>query len=69
MIPIAQKLRAMSYAYAHDCADVSEAVLYREEFGARELMLIWPDFVAWDTDTSASAVSYTHLDVYKRQGQ
>ncbi len=58
MIPIAQKLRAMSYAYAHDCADVSEAVLYREEFGARELMLIWPDFVAWDTDTSASEPAF-----------
>ena len=58
MIPVAQKLRAMSYAYAHDCADVSEAVLYREEFGARELMLIWPDFVAWDTTTSASEPAF-----------
>lgn len=58
MIPIAQKLRAMSYAYAHDCADVSEAVLYREEFGARELMLIWPDFVAWNTDTNASEPAF-----------
>ena len=58
MIPVAQKLRAMSYAYAHDCADVSEAVLDREEFGARELMLIWPDFVAWDTTTSASEPAF-----------
>ena len=58
MIPIAQKLRAMSYAYAHDCDDVSEAVLYRDEFGARELMLIWPDFVAWNTATSASEPAF-----------
>lgn len=58
MIPIAQKLRAMAYAYAHDCDDVSEAVLYREEFGARELMLIWPDFVAWNTTTSASEPAF-----------
>ncbi|MBN8263046.1 MAG: phage tail sheath protein [Xanthomonadales bacterium] len=58
LIPIAQKLRAMAYAYAHDCADVSEAVLYRDEFGARELMLIWPDFVAWNTTTSVSEPAY-----------
>ena len=58
LIPIAQKLRAMAYAYAHDCDDVSEAVLYREEFGARELMLIWPDFVAWNTATSASEPAF-----------
>lgn len=58
LIPIAQKLRAMAYAYAHDCDDVSEAVLYREEFGARELMLIWPDFVAWNTTTSASEPAF-----------
>ena len=58
LVPIAQKLRAMAYVYAHDCADVSEAVLYREEFGARELMLIWPDFVAWNTATSASEPAF-----------
>ena len=27
-----------------------------------------PDGVAGDTDTFRAAVSYTHLDVYKRQG-
>lgn len=58
LIPIAQKLRAMAYVYAHDCDDVSEAVLYREEFGARELMVIWPDFVAWNTTTSASEPAF-----------
>lgn len=54
LVTIAKKLRAMVYANAWECADVSEAALYREEFGARELMLIWPDFVAWNTTTSAS---------------
>lgn len=58
LIPIAQKLRAFAYAYAHDCSDASEAVLYRDEFGARELMLIWPDFVAWNTTTSASEPAF-----------
>ena len=54
LVAIAQKLRAMVYASAWDCASVSDAIDYRDEFGARELMLIWPDFVAWNTATSAS---------------
>lgn len=54
LVAVAQKLRAMVYANAWECADVSEAALYRAEFGARELMLIWPDFVAWNITTSAS---------------
>ncbi|MCL6619717.1 MAG: phage tail sheath subtilisin-like domain-containing protein, partial [Thermomonas hydrothermalis] len=54
LVAIAQKLRAMVYASAWGCSTVSEAVLYREEFGARELMLVWPDFVAWDTATNSS---------------
>ncbi|WP_374248060.1 phage tail sheath protein [Thermomonas sp.] len=54
LVAVAQKLRAMVYANAFDCADVSAAALYRDEFGARELMLIWPDFVAWNSTTSAS---------------
>ena len=58
LVAIAQKLRGMVYATAFDCADVSEAVLYRDEFGARELMLIWPDFVSWNTTTSASEIAH-----------
>lgn len=54
MITIAQKLRAFAYANAWDCETVSEAIAYREGFGARELMLIWPDFVNWDTVGSAN---------------
>lgn len=58
LIPIAQKLRAMAYVYATGCDSASEAVLYRDEFGARELMVIWPDFVAWNTSTSASEPAF-----------
>jgi phage tail sheath protein FI len=61
MIGIAQKLRGFAYASAWDCETVSEALAYREGFGARELMLIWPDFVNWDTvtnsDKPASAIA------------
>ena len=61
LVVIAQKLRGFAYANAWDCETVSEAIAYRENFGARELMTIWPDFINWDTttnaDTPASAIA------------
>ena len=53
MITVAQKLRACAYAGCAS-ATVEEAILYRNNFSARELMLIWPDFLVWDTATSAT---------------
>jgi len=55
MVSIAQQLRAMAYASCWDCATKEEALAYRENFSARELMLIWPDFLSWDTVANASA--------------
>ena len=52
---IAEKMRAFAYASAWGCDNVSEAIAYRDGFGSRELMLIWPDFITWDTATSANA--------------
>ncbi|SCX53048.1 phage tail sheath protein [Variovorax sp. EL159] len=52
---IAQALRAFAYVSAWDCETVEEATAYREQFGARELMVIHPDFLAWDTVNSANA--------------
>lgn len=50
---IAEKMRAFAYANCWGCETVSEASAYRQGFGARELMLIWPDFINWDTTTNA----------------
>lgn len=50
---IAQKLRAFAYISAHGCATKEEAVAYRDNFGQRELMTIWPDFIGWDTVANA----------------
>ncbi|MDR3299462.1 MAG: phage tail sheath protein [Candidatus Accumulibacter sp.] len=55
---IAQKLRAFAYVSAWDCATKETAVAYRENFGQRELMLIWGDFVKWNTDTSQRETSW-----------
>ena len=54
---VASKLRAFAYASCWECETVSEAIAYRENFGARELMLIWPEFVTWDTLTSANVTA------------
>lgn len=56
------KLRAMAYVQGYGADDVSEALAYAESFGARETMVIWPDFKAWNTTTNAAtnvpAVAY-----------
>ena len=48
-------LRAFGYISAWGCKTISEAMAYRENFSQRELMVIWPDFLAWDTTTNATA--------------
>ena len=54
LVSIGQQLRAFNYVSAWDCKTKEEAVAYRENFGAREVMVIWPDFQNWDTVTGAT---------------
>lgn len=54
LVAIAQKLRGFAYANCFDSETVSEALAYRAGFSARELMLIWPDFINWDTVTNSA---------------
>lgn len=58
IIAIAQKLRAFCYLSAYDCATKEEAVTYRGNFGAREAMVIWPDFVKWNITTNLSDTAF-----------
>ena len=51
---IAEKLRAFNYVSAHGCETKEEAAAYRDAIGSRETMLIWPDFLGWDTVTSST---------------
>ncbi|MCC5811329.1 MAG: phage tail sheath protein [Ectothiorhodospiraceae bacterium] len=48
LITIAERLRGFVYANAYGSTTKEDAADYRELFGARELMLIWPDFEAFD---------------------
>lgn len=56
MAEIAQKLRGFGYASIPDCPTKEEAAAFREGLGQRELMLIWPDFLGWDTRANAEGI-------------
>ncbi|HIH5775791.1 TPA: phage tail sheath protein [Citrobacter werkmanii] len=59
LVSVAQKLRAFAYVSAWGCKTISDVIAYRENFSARELMIIWPEFLGWDTTASATTTSYT----------
>lgn len=55
---IAQSLRAFAYVSAWGCDTKEDVALYRQNFSQRELMVIWPEFKAWDTTANAAVTSY-----------
>lgn len=58
LLAVAQQLRAFCYVSAYEAKTKEDAVLYRKNFGAREVMVIWPDFVGFDTTTSKETTFY-----------
>lgn len=57
LVAIAQKLRAFAYVSAYGCETKEAATTYRDNFGQREIMVIWPDFVSWDTTANANVTA------------
>ncbi|NBB33789.1 phage tail sheath protein [Pseudomonas sp. BC115LW] len=57
LVAIAQQLRAFTYVSAWNCKTKEEASAYRENFGAREVMVIWPDFQNWNTTTNGTVTA------------
>lgn len=55
LVAIAQKLRGFAYVHANGCDTKEDATAYRANFGQREAMVIWPEFLTWTG--LASAVS------------
>ncbi|HDR9024826.1 TPA: phage tail sheath protein [Burkholderia vietnamiensis] len=51
---LAQQLRGFAYVSANGCTTKEAATAYRRQFNQRELMVMWPDFVGWDTTTNAT---------------
>ncbi|EQC0194972.1 phage tail sheath subtilisin-like domain-containing protein, partial [Enterobacter hormaechei] len=58
LAPVCQKLRAFGYVSAWGCKTLSDAIKYRDNFSQRELMVIWPDFLAWNTVANDTATAY-----------
>lgn len=65
LVGILQKLRAFGYVSAHDCATKEAAAAYRNTLGAREIMVIWPDFLGFDV---ASATTETFFATARALG-
>ncbi|MBX7277956.1 phage tail sheath protein [Pseudomonas sp. ERGC3:05] len=57
LVAIAKDLRAFAYVSAWNCKTKEEVVAYRENFGAREVMVIWPDFLNWDIATNKTSTA------------
>jgi len=51
----AQKLRGFAYLSAYGCATKEDAAAYRAGFSQREVMVIFPDFINFDTVKAANA--------------
>ncbi len=58
LLSICQQLRAFSYLSAFEAQTKEEAVQYRVQIGAREAMIIWPEFVGFDTQAAAERILY-----------
>lgn len=58
LLSVAQSLRGFAYLSAHGCKTVEEAIAYRDNLSQREGMLIWPDFINFDTVLNADAAAY-----------
>lgn len=58
LLSVAQSLRGFAYLSAYGCQSVEEAIAYRANFSQREGMLIWPDFINFDTVLKADATAF-----------
>lgn len=55
---VAKKLRGMAYVSAGTSATKEDVALYRNNFSHRELMIIWPDFMAWNATSNLAEPAY-----------
>jgi phage tail sheath protein FI len=54
LVSIADRLRGFAYLYATGAQTKEEAVTYRDNFGSKRAMVIWPRFTGWDTVAQAT---------------
>ncbi|MGO2335565.1 phage tail sheath subtilisin-like domain-containing protein [Providencia sp.] len=56
MAIFAEKLKAFAYVSANGCITISEAKEYRKDFSQREVMVIYPDYLGFNTETGKNEV-------------
>lgn len=54
LVIVAQKLRGMAYVGCPGCDTPTEAIAFRQNFAAREIMTLWPDWQAFDVTTAST---------------
>lgn len=59
----AQKLRGFAYVSAYGCKNVTEAKKYASNLSGREIMVIWPDFQGYDSESENSVIPATAIAV------
>lgn len=58
LLTVAQKLNGFVYASCYGCKTKEQAVQYRRQFSQRELMLIFGDFLSFNTATKQTEIDY-----------
>lgn len=58
LLTVAQKLNGFVYASCYGCKTKEQAVQYRRQFSQRELMLIFGDFLSFNTATKRTEIDY-----------
>ena len=58
LVTVAQTLRGFVYAGVYNRKIIQTVVNYRKNFSQRELMMIHPDFMSWDSVKNAEANAY-----------
>lgn len=53
LVSIADQLRGFAYFSAAGAETSDAAVTYRDNFGSKRAMVIWPDFIGFNVDTNA----------------
>lgn len=59
MVTVMQKLNAFGYAICAGATSIAEAITYRNTFSARELMLIYPDFLTTGSTDETPVLALT----------
>ncbi len=48
LVTVAGKMRAFAYSGCPGCTKPSDAIAFRKKISGREIMLLWPDFIAFN---------------------